>query len=299
MKNDALISVCMITYNQQDYIKQAVDSVLSQETDYSFELNIFNDASTDNTDDVIRSIIDAHPKGKLIHYHLHPENIGLSANYIFSIKNCMGKYVAICEGDDYWIDNHKLQKQVDYLEKNPGCYLCFHKAIRLNVEDNLYAVYPLIEQVDFTDRNFFSLTTIPMASVVFRNTEKIYFNDQSVQLDFNLLCSLMSLGVAHMVNEVMSVYRVHYKATTFCRSAQDFKHRLNCLLAESQYKGYNTVVKKEIGRLYVLHVLQLLTTFPDQTNFKEKLNYLLHSLLISKTAKNYLQDYKTILKFIL
>ncbi len=294
-----MISVCMITYNHEEYIRQAIEGVLNQKTAYQFELVIFNDASTDNTDVIIREIKQTHPKGNLINYIKHKKNIGLSANYIFSIEYCKGKYVAICEGDDYWIDSCKLQRQVEFLEQNKHYYFCFHKAIRLNVEEYQYAIYPLTEQTDFSDRNFFSLSTIPMASVVFRNTERIYFNDQSVQLDFNLLCSLLSIGNAYMLNEVMSVYRVHKKATTFKRSAQDFKLRISCLLKESKFKGYNTVVKKEIGRLYVLHVLQLLNTFPGETSFREKLNYLTHSLAISKTSKNYLKDYKTILRSIL
>jgi glycosyltransferase involved in cell wall biosynthesis len=299
MKTEALISVCIITYNQQDFIRQAIESILSQQTDYSFEVNVFNDASTDNTGEVINDIIKTHPKGAFIRHHVHSQNIGLAANYIYSIRNSTGKYIAICEGDDYWNGKNKLQKQVDFLEKNTDYFLCFHKAVRLNVVQNLYSVYPSTDQTDFSDRTFFYLSTIPMASVVFRNTEKIYFNDKSVQLDFNLLCSLLSLGKAHMINEVMSVYRVHKKATTFQRSAQDFKLRLSCLLAESKYKGFNKVVKKEIGRLYLVHVLQLLNGFPGQTSLTERINYLVNALIISKTSNNYLNDYKMIIRSIL
>ncbi len=289
----------MITYNHQEYIKDAILSVLEQETNFQFELNVFDDFSTDKTGDVINELVNDHPKGNLINYIKQEKNLGLAGNYIYSVRHCKGNYIALCEGDDYWIDKTKLQKQVDFLEKNPAYYLCFHKAIRLNIENHLYSVYPDVQQVDFSGKNFFYLTTIPMASVVFRNTKNIYFNEKSIQLDFNLLCSLMSLGDAHMINEVMSVYRVHHKAATFKRTAEDFKLRLSCLRKESDFKGYNTVVKKEIGRLYIVHVLQLLSNFPGQTNLREKINYLAHSLLIPKTAKNYLKDYNTILGHIL
>src|SRR5688572_28210585 len=84
------VSVCMITFNQEDYIRQAVESVLSQELSYPFELVIFNDASTDHTDRVIKEIIQVHPRGKLIQYYVHETNIGLSANYIYSINHCKG-----------------------------------------------------------------------------------------------------------------------------------------------------------------------------------------------------------------
>lgn len=118
MNENILLSVEMITYKHEAYIKQAIEGVLMQETNFEFELIIADDCSPDNTENVVRDFINKHPKGHLIKYFRHEKNIGMNANASFAVNQCHGKYVAICEGDDYWIDPLKLQKQVDFLEAN-------------------------------------------------------------------------------------------------------------------------------------------------------------------------------------
>lgn len=114
-----LLSVEMITYKHEGYIKQAIEGVLMQETNFDFELIIADDCSPDDTAKVVGDIIKDHPKGYRINYFRQATNIGMNANADFAIANCKGKYIAICEGDDYWTDSLKLQKQVDFLEANP------------------------------------------------------------------------------------------------------------------------------------------------------------------------------------
>jgi len=111
------VSVFMMTYNHEKYIKQALESILMQKTNFDYELVIGEDCSTDNTRKIINEYSDKYPgKFKLL---LHEKNIGAIANQIAVLKACTGKYIAICEGDDYWTDPYKLQKQVDFLEANP------------------------------------------------------------------------------------------------------------------------------------------------------------------------------------
>lgn len=112
------VSVCMITYNHQDYIEQAINSILSQNFNHEYELIISNDNSKDSTHDVIRRIIEEHPKGNLISYYNQETNLGITKNFVFTINKAKGKYIAICEGDDYWIDDRKLYKQFSFLESN-------------------------------------------------------------------------------------------------------------------------------------------------------------------------------------
>jgi len=115
---DIRVSVVMITYNHEQYIKQAIEGVLIQETDFEVELIISNDASTDRTDEVVNEAIKNY-KGKInIRYYNHKKNKGATNNFIWTLKQAQGKYIAICEGDDYWTDPYKLQKQVDFLEEN-------------------------------------------------------------------------------------------------------------------------------------------------------------------------------------
>src|SRR5690606_34101688 len=121
-----LISVCMITYNHEAYIKQAIEGILMQQTNFDVELIIADDCSTDRTETIIRELIENHSENFKIKYYRHDINIGMMPNFIFSLKKCTGKYIALCEGDDYWTDPLKLQKQVDFLEGNPEYGICFH-----------------------------------------------------------------------------------------------------------------------------------------------------------------------------
>ena len=111
-----VVSVAITTYNQEDYIAQTLDSILSQETTFDFEIVIGEDLSTDNTLKIVQEYQKKHPK--IIRLLKTDKNYGIELNLLRVIKNCKAKYIAICDGDDYWIDIKKLQKQVDFLEKH-------------------------------------------------------------------------------------------------------------------------------------------------------------------------------------
>ena len=128
-----LVSVRCITYNQQDYIHQSLDGFLMQKTTFPFEVIVHDDASTDKTAEVIRKYEAKFPKiVKPIYetenqYSKHDGSLGRIVN-----AACKGKYIALCEGDDYWIDENKLQMQVDFLENNPEYGMCYTKAKQYN-----------------------------------------------------------------------------------------------------------------------------------------------------------------------
>src|SRR5258706_16274760 len=102
MRDSPIVSVCMITYAHEVFIAQAIHGVLQQETDFQIELIIAEDASPDNTEKIVAGIIKSHPKGNCIKYFRHPRNLGMRLNFIWALQKCSGKYVALCEGDDYW-----------------------------------------------------------------------------------------------------------------------------------------------------------------------------------------------------
>lgn len=124
-----VVSVCVITYNQEKYISQAINSVLAQQTNFPFEVVIADDCSTDDTATLCKHYQEQRPD--LIRLLHRTSNLGAVPNYLETFKACKGKYVAFLEGDDYWIDPQKLQKQVDFLEANPDFAICCH---------NVYAV---------------------------------------------------------------------------------------------------------------------------------------------------------------
>lgn len=122
------VSVIMITYKHEMFIEQAVNSILEQKTNFDYELIIANDNSPDNTHDVLTKFIKNHPKASLINYLKNEINLGPNANYIKAYNSGTGKYIAVCEGDDFWGDELKLQKQVDFLDHNPEYVLTYHDA---------------------------------------------------------------------------------------------------------------------------------------------------------------------------
>ena len=127
MGKEPKVSVLMLAYNQAKYIDEAIGSVMAQDLDFSFELIIGDDCSSDNTLEHCRAWQQRHPDKIVIHENEH--NIGLAANYIATYQLARGKYIAICEGDDYWTDKNKLRTQTAFMEDHPGYSMCFHRVI--------------------------------------------------------------------------------------------------------------------------------------------------------------------------
>ncbi len=160
----------MITYNHEAYIEKAIKSVLSQNTNFQYELVISNDASTDGTSKLIEGIINSHPKASNIKYINHKENVGMMKNYLNALKACTGEYIALCDGDDYWINDDKLQMQADFLESNSGFNIVYtlNKILHDNNELVDNKTKPINNRVadvkDLIEGNF-----ITASSTMFRN----------------------------------------------------------------------------------------------------------------------------------
>lgn len=125
------VSVSIITYNQADFIQKAIDGAINQEVDFRYEIIIGDDASTDGTREILKEYKEKYPD--LIKLHLHDEHweegIPGRLNNITNIRSAKGKYIAFCDGDDYWVSPNKLQKQTDFMEANPAYSFCFHDAL--------------------------------------------------------------------------------------------------------------------------------------------------------------------------
>ena len=138
MSNEVKVSVLCITYNQKDYISDALDSFINQKTNFKYEILVNDDCSTDGTKDIVIEYAKRYPD--IIKPIFHEENQyskGVSPIRDVLIPKAVGKYIAICEGDDYWIDNHKLQIQYDFMEKYPECSLCVHNAFLVDTEKKI------------------------------------------------------------------------------------------------------------------------------------------------------------------
>ncbi|NTS43786.1 glycosyltransferase [Flavisolibacter sp. BT320] len=118
-----LISVLVITYNQERYIRQTLETIVRQEGDFRVEMVVSNDCSTDKTDTVIRTFMENYKGPVTIRYFQQKTNLGILLNLIFALEQCSGDYLAMCEGDDFWLTNDKLQKQLALLQKHHDCAL--------------------------------------------------------------------------------------------------------------------------------------------------------------------------------
>lgn len=203
------VSACIITYNQQDYIRHCLDGAVNQVLDYDYEIVIGDDCSTDSTFQICQEYADKYPdKIRLL---FRDKNKGMAGNWVDTIQNCQGKYIALCEGDDYWTDNDKLQKQVDFLEANPDYALSFHKvSVQKNtgeiVEDFLTAVPAEHETaLDIVEKGNY----IHTPSVVYRNVFKEFPKEfyKSPVVDYFLYIMLSKHGKAKYLTEEMAVYR--------------------------------------------------------------------------------------------
>lgn len=259
-----MVSVVMITYAHENYIREAIEGVLMQECDFEVELIIANDCSPDKTDLIIKDIIQNHPRGNWIKYHPHEKNLGMMPNFIFALQQAKGKYIALCDGDDYWIDALKLQKQVDFLDKNLDYSLVFHNALVHNTIRNEKRLFT--KNYEFSEYDAFDIFKnwlIPTASMVFRNYNFINipeFMQKATNGDLALQVYLNDFGKFYASNEVMSVYRLNPSSVTIS-SFSGIKHKMaqvNQLKLMNTFfkKKYNVEIKSRIFLYYLINANQ-------------------------------------------
>jgi glycosyltransferase involved in cell wall biosynthesis len=133
------VSICITAFNIEQYISQALDSVLGQKVSFTYEIIVGEDKSSDNTLHILNDFRNRHPdKFRIIE---HQNNLGIMLNLIRTLEACRGKYIAILDGDDYWTDDQKLQKQYDFLECNPAFSLCWHDAAIVDHSGKVLSTY--------------------------------------------------------------------------------------------------------------------------------------------------------------
>jgi glycosyltransferase involved in cell wall biosynthesis len=221
--NNPLVSVFIITYNQEQTISQTIEGVLMQDCNFSVEMIIAEDGSNDGTRNVCRDYQKSYPeKVKLL---MQETNQGLLKNYIDGIRLCRGKYIAQCAGDDYWIDPLKIAKQVKYLEENPECGVVSTGGYRLIVKSNkmVEGIAPLDP---VTDGNVFHLTykggvyAMPL-SLMFRS-ELLKYIDFEEFIKRKFSCEdvpMQAIFAKHTkfghIPDLTCVYRVYNESMTF------------------------------------------------------------------------------------
>jgi glycosyltransferase involved in cell wall biosynthesis len=237
------VSICCITYNQERFIAQALDSFLMQRTNFDFEIVIGDDFSKDNTNQICIAYKNKYPKKiKLIS---NAQNIGMTPNFVQTLKYCQGEYIALCEGDDYWTDSHKLQKQADFLDSHSQYVGCFHNTEeRYDDDENkpsyLYCNFSSGKSISFEDLSFGNL--MPTCSVMYRNSLKVEFPEWFFKLkmaDWPLHLLYARFGPFWYIPKIMGVHRLHSESVWMLQDSS----RNNQFVVEAyeeMIKGYYT-----------------------------------------------------------
>jgi glycosyltransferase involved in cell wall biosynthesis len=249
------VSVLVITYNQVRYIAEALNSILMQRTNFNFEIVIGEDYSIDGTREIVIEFQKKYPDK--IRSLLQKSNLGMQKNFVKALQACHGQYVALLEGDDYWIDPLKLQKQVDFLDSHLECTICFHNAKVIYQDSDLqphFYCHP-DQKVISTFEDLLIENFIPTCSVMFkRGLLKKYpswFFDLKIG-DWPLHLLNAQYGKIGYINEVMSAYRVHKGGIW---SSQDFIHQANELI--KMYNNLNSYLNFKYDKLVRLLVSRL------------------------------------------
>ena len=234
-----LVSIRLMVYNHEDYIHEAIEGILNQKTNFLVEVVIGDDFSTDRSLELIR----AYQNTRTIHFKIlerkigdqywkKRQELGRLYNFINIVENCSGKYIALLDGDDYWTDPYKLQKQVDFLEANQDYNLVGHHAINSKQEK-----LGNFDKDTFTfDTIYFRNIRIPTASLVFRNNleisdwfYKIYGGDRA-------LIYLNSVkGKIKILPFDGSFYRIHAGGVEQLYKKDKFKYPIRCINEEIIY----------------------------------------------------------------
>lgn len=203
------VSVCVITYNHEDYIDECLNSILQQKTDFKYEIVVGEDGSKDDTRSRILKLLKKYTEKLLL---LPDEgNLGMMPNFIRTLTSCSGEYIALCEGDDYWTDPYKLQKQVDFLEEHKDFSICFTNTSYLDTNSGE------LKKVITTDRDVLDINDlfyknyIATQTVVYRAQDMVLpagFDELQVG-DWPLHVLMAQFGKIRHLDDHTAVYRVH------------------------------------------------------------------------------------------
>lgn len=278
--NKVLLSICMVTYNHSKWIAEAIEGVLLQRTEFSCELIIIDDCSTDDTQKVIRKYWHDYPS--LIKPHFNKNNLGLASNFSQALNKCCGKYIAICEGDDFWTDPLKLHKQIDYMESNRDCVLTSHNHVKLFEPDKLLSGDLKYKQsFSFDQRRAIKEWLTQPVTCVFRNIFKdyTYFNRENLFCDVILFYELLKHGYGYFMHNLVSTFRVHKRALSSGLPARQW-HINHVFMFDSLFK-YNPHDKylQKVSRSYCMsvYIIDLKSEGKPSSNFKPIREYLKRS----------------------
>jgi len=208
------VSVLLVTYNQEKFIHQALNGVIMQQTDFDFEIVVADDHSDDSTLDIVNEYVPNNPNIRILPAG---ERIGITRNYQRGFEACRGEYVAVLEGDDYWISPKKLELTSVFLDQYPECPLCFHRIVRHDEVTDRVMMHPPFGTA--TESVFFTASQLVRDNFIGNFSSCTYRREAINKLDpqlwqlkvrewpFNIVVAQQ--GPIGFIPEIMSVYRAH------------------------------------------------------------------------------------------
>jgi glycosyltransferase involved in cell wall biosynthesis len=283
-----VLTVQVSTYQHGPFIRQCLDGILMQETDFPWEICIGEDESSDGTREICIEYAEKYPDKVRLFLHKRANNIPLSGNpsgkfqVVWTRQQCRGRYVAFCEGDDYWTDPLKLQKQVTYLEEHPNVVLTFHDVNCVDeVGNQLHSSKMKLKGAGSSDYKLRSYKeikrkgTMPTLSIVYRNVPfEIFENTLKIKNgDTYLYAMLAQYGEMHALPGIMGTYRMHSGGIwTGTLASQQGIDNLNTLI----------VIAENISMEY----------------FRESLKSVFRSLVIAFMSRIYRREFNNIIFFL-
>ena len=290
MNNNIMVSICCLVYNHEKYLRQCLDSLLMQKTDFIYEILIHDDASTDGSTDIIREYEEKYPDIiKPIYQTENQYSKGVLISWTYQFPRAKGKYLAICEGDDYWVDSEKLQVQFDYMEENLNCSFCTHVVQHVTESGETLNVFSPRDRMDsqvipkdVITRNLLSSKPYMFQTSSFfvrKSIMEIYYGNLpkffkvSKVGDAPLKLFFAAKGDYYFISRIMSCYRV------------------NSIGSWSSSINDNNKKKEELIHATILS----LKSFDEFTNYKYSLE--IHEKCIEKEFELLLiqKDYKAML----
>lgn len=268
-----IVSICCTTYNHARFIRQCMDGFLQQKTNFPIEVLIHDDASTDGTQDVIREYEVRYPEiVKPIYQKENQYSKGIKINLVYNYSRARGKYIALCEGDDYWTDPYKLQKQVDFLDSHPDYVMCSHKWNNY-IENENKTDYGIPLEVGWSGKvyNLDSLVNgewyFQPLTVLFRR-HAIDFKKYGLyknSKDITLFYVLLKTGKGFCLHDVMATYRIHSGGIWSgvglnCRRKQDFITKIGIFEVEKSKEAATFILyefTKLISRAWMLKQIKI------------------------------------------
>lgn len=298
------VTVVCLTYNHERYIEKCLDGFIMQKTDFSFQVLIGDDASTDATQRIIKEYAEKYPQ--IFVPVLRTQNIGPSANAFDLYRRITTPYVAICEGDDYWTDENKLQKQVNFLDKNPDFSICFHPVhIYSEEQQQIIGIFPTpkerFHKTELTLNDLLKKNFIQTNSVMYRwrftpDSLKEAYPENIQPMDWFMHLLHAQTGKIAFLPDIMGDYRKHLNGIWFNAGQSDEwfitygVKLLNFYCAlEKQFSCFNdttfnnllfNILLSSLTTENTLLINDLEKRFPDQ--FKQDIRYLKHYTFLTR-----------------